>query len=333
MKLSFPRYNNQFKNQLITLLGDAWFKRKLWDWQFLSANRPSWKPVIVTDTQGLVVGFNAVIPVKVYYQNDIVEAAWSCDFIVDSNLRGQGVGKKIKLSLHQHYPLLLSLGISDQAVRVLKSMNWKCGTSVINYRKRLNSSDAKGVLIRGIQLLNYLKAKFSVNFEIRNIYDSQLSSRLPDENKFESFFSATQKGGCNQVIRDYSYLEWRYLQHPLAKYDFISLWQENSLKCIAVIRQNDNQSVLVDYIGPANNIGLKSQLIGYWFDYSPNAEFMNCTTSDTELGLVFLSNGFRSAEQQRFYVHGESKSSANNWFIMGGDSDGDILQAAQGVGK
>ncbi|MCW8931850.1 MAG: hypothetical protein OQL19_16655 [Gammaproteobacteria bacterium] len=333
MELNFSAYNNQHKAKVIQLLGGSKFKRKLWDWQFLDKSRPKWDPVIVTNSEGELLGFNAVMPVTVRFDNKNIEAAWSCDFIVDSVCRGMGIGQKIKVQLHQHYSLLFALGISDQAVRVLKKMGWRSNTRVISYRKRKQSTDIKGFVVRIIQLYNQFRLVLSNASDSEQEYytDYRLSSQLPEKKQVEQLLASILEGYDRTVIRDYEYLSWRYKHHPSACYNFISLWNNDSLIAIGVIRNQKNQSVLVDYIGPVSSFNLKLKLIEAWHDYSSAYAYMSCTSSDETLGEALIKSGFRATQKQRFYVYGDKQDCAENWFIMGGDSDGDILLAAQGV--
>jgi len=327
-QLNFPNYNNQHKKQVIALLGDASFKKKLWDWQFTDPNRPTWQPIVAEGSAGSVLGFNAVMPAKVYYDGELIEAAWSCDFIVASSCRGKGLGQKIKDKLHKQYPLLFSLGISDQAIRVLDKMGWKKGTPVTAYSKRNTINNFKDIIISAIQKLNQVKTLFIKKNKNGPNINFRLSSQLPEKDLVNQLSANSLKGYERIVIRDFDYLNWRYMQHPLSDYDYISLWSNEQLLGLGVIRTNKKQSILVDYLGPKQNIALKLQLIRAWHLYCPKIPAMSCTTSDLEIGIALKTFGFRAAQQQRFYVYGEPNDCAHHWFIMSGDSDGDILQAA-----
>lgn len=328
MKLNFPTYNNQHKSQIINLLGSARYKKKLWDWQFTHPSKRTWKPVIATNEDNKVLGFNAVMPTQIYYKGSLIDAAWSCDFIVDASCRGKGLGQKIKQQLHSNYPLLFSLGISDQAVRVLEKMGWKAGTSVIAYRKRNHSGGIKGQIIRLIQRLNQTFTTWLQVSPSSSSFEFSLSSHLPEKeliNELSEKCTATYE---KTIKRDYNYLNWRYQLHPLASYDFICIWNGAQLMGLGILRSTDKQSTLVDYLGPKNSPSVKLKLIEAWQNYYPEVEAMNCTSSDIEIGMALKQFGFRAAQKQRFYVYGTCDDCAKNWFIMGGDSDGEILQAA-----
>src|SRR5690606_18726010 len=81
-------------------------------------------------------------------------ALWSCDFFIDGHYRGQGLGKIIKAELIRRSPLIMSLGISDMAARVLLKMGWFGNSEVYSFRRIHRPNNPKSILIFLLQLWN-----------------------------------------------------------------------------------------------------------------------------------------------------------------------------------
>src|SRR5690606_9631196 len=115
--------------------------------------KEGFEPVVV-EQSGQIIGFNGVMPITVYYNGNEIGALWSCDFYVDGRYRGQGLGKVIKTELIARSPLIMSLGISDMASRVLLKMGWVGSSEVYSYRRIRRPSTPKTFLIFLLQLWN-----------------------------------------------------------------------------------------------------------------------------------------------------------------------------------
>ncbi|TAA46800.1 hypothetical protein [Corallincola spongiicola] len=318
-------YSPGYEQRVISLLGDHDFKRVLWPWQFQHIETV--QPVVLLDKDRQVKGFNGVMPVTVSIDGQHFPAVWSCDFVVAGDCRGQGVGKQVKLALQADFPRLMSLGISDSAVRVLSRMGWKPGARVITMR-RLGSQrrwrDAPLLLAQAI-----LTRLFGCSRQVGDGDALVWSQQLPMQADVDDLSVRVTPEYSRTVVRDYAYLSWRYEGHPLARYQYLSLQSENGLQALVVVRESLGHLRIVDYLGPA--AGVHEILLQAILKRYQGSRLFTCTTSDKNWLKALWRAGYLPQGRQRFYVYSETDGESEGWFLMAGDSDGELLQAARGA--
>ncbi|RMJ06140.1 hypothetical protein DOQ08_00825 [Marinobacter litoralis] len=331
-------YNDQLhRDQVLALFPDVPFKRDLWEYQFLlnpGAMKHNFSPVIAVNAQR-VVGFNGVVPVAMLWNGQVREGLWSCDFKVCSELRGKGVGRLIKEELAQRSPILISFGISPVAAIVLERMGWHANKDVHFLKKIRCPSSVRDHALSVFQCLTSAVNWTSGGDE----YSVSVQDSLPKQSDVDALWDEVKTGYDKVVVRNWSYLHWRYETHPLASYRFLELKNRaNQLKAIGIVRASGGQVRLVDYMGPAQDIAVKRALVKGVLNSWSDAKAFSAMTSDSQFKKVMKSLGFyQGREQPRFYVwtseraftSGECERNTQGWFIMGGDSDGELLQAAR----
>jgi len=331
-KIKIIPYSPAHKQAILDLLDSKPFKQQIWEWQFIqNPYATKFEPVILVDRWGTIIGFNGIMPVRIKIDDEVLAALWSCDFVVDSRYQSKGYGKVIKKDLHTRAPLIMALGISDMAARVLPRMGWQKNNIVDSFRKLNRITDAKSLLIATIQLINRVRA--SKKGQRAGTYEIVNSEILPEAGVVNRLWNGVSSDYRKIVVRDYPYLHWRYEGHPLARYRFISAWRQGDIVGLIVVRITEQNAHLVDYIGPAFDYGLKVALLEKFLSITTRLDYLHCSTSDREWKQLLQDYGFYKQEGKlRFYIFSamEKKDDAlSDWFIMGGDSDGDMLRASE----
>lgn len=140
---------------------------------------------------------------------------------------------------------------------------------------------------------------------------ASLLQQLPPREQIDELWAAVAQSYDKVVVRDWAYLDWRYQRHPFAQYLFLEVRDENdSLKALGVVRADDRQVRLVDYIGPAASAALKSAVVDAMLREWPNAASYSAMTSDLELKQVMKAHGFYQGREQppRFFLCGNHHS-------------------------
>lgn len=322
--------------RLMAMLAIEPFKGQLFNWQFYkegsaSADAEENTHLIALYNQGQLVAFNGVMPVKAWLRGDERQIYWSCDLIVDGDYRGQGIGHRLKQELKNECPdYIMSLGIADRAMSLLISMDWQLGTRVLEFKKQKLGFGPKSLAKTAVQWLNRISRLFlarrSLDFAV-NISDS-----LPEPGKLDELWRRVRASYDKVIARDSEYLIWKYQQHPLAAQDyrFIILQEQHLLQGVLIVRYCDGCLHIVDYLGPQ---GLEHfyQLLKAAIKYYPHARNYRVITSSMAFHRALVALGFHKTRvQQRFVAyHPTEKEPADDWFIMAGDSDGELLQAAR----
>ena len=326
-------YRSTHKESIVNLLGNKPYKMKIWEWQFCqNAFGIEFDPIVMVQ-DGKTVGFNGVMPVYVRSGGRDLLALWSCDFYVDKIMRGKGVGKKIKDELHKKSGLIMAFGISPMAERVLQKMGWARNTEIYSYSRYTQFNSLRRGLQLGVQSINRFRGSLLTEQGLYSDYQFKISATLPDKGEVEALWEAVRDGYDKIVCRNYSYLDWRYQNHPSASYKYLSIHCRSKLLALLVYRERAQSLLIVDYLGASGEYQFKKHVIRYFLTKEAKENEVHVSTSDPDLGRAFLGNGFfRLRLQPRFYVYsgltGVSGQEAG-WFVMPGDSDGELLVAAQ----
>lgn len=316
-------------------------KYQLFKWQYSSpaTKRADISPLLYVDSEDqAALAFNGLMPVDTWENGRDSISYWSCDFFVSKKARGRGLGKQVKQELKAltkgHN--VMSLGISDTAYHVLQKMGWRTNTDSKVELFTNSHFDKRLGFKHGLKVL-YQKTFASIhnNQQIEltdSTYCYQTSLSLPPEGEVQALWHNVKHGYCKIVARNYEYLNWKYQQHPVCAGVYRYLIGRDShskLASILIYRVAQNTVSIVDYLGPKKALALKYQAIENILKAYP-ARSLSMSTNDFEFKQCLGALGFYKHKQsQRFVAYNEtSDDTEENWFLMGGDSDGEFLQAA-----
>ena len=331
--LRLVKYAGRYRESVLELFQSVPYKAAIWNWEF--ERNPTGKlfdPVLIVNGDDQVIGFNGIIPVAATSYGKTLDRVWSCDFYVASDYRGQGVGTWLKRELDRRASIIMAFGVSDQADKVLSHLGWVQPNSVFSYRYGRERKSLRGLALQGLQWFNRIMGWLTPSTYHGNV---TVQSSLPAREEVDKLWEAVGPGYECIITRDFRYLNWRYQQHPYARYGFVVARSHGQLEGLLVVRYSQGALRMVDYCGPSQNSGLKRALIRCCKRQWRHAELFSVTTSDPELGQSAMHEGFfRARSQPRFFMR---MAPGNNdrvcpdkphWFIMTGDSDGELLQAA-----
>ncbi len=332
MKIS--SYTEKYREHVIDLLSSnnlevRKIRAALWDWQYV--NTPYVKRVedtgVVITEAGSVVGFNGFMPVRLKYNGQLIEAAWSCETIISQAFRGKGYGVPLVDAVKIRFPLVLGLGISDTAAHLLKKRGYKVCLEIDSFSYTNSIFGLKDIARLGIQYLTIIK-----NITTRPS-TAGLTAKILDiaylSPQTDLLWQTVSHGYSKSIVRDYAYLYWKYASHPFLKYHMIVIERRQAIVALAIfLKRDDGVSRLVDYIGPSRDIRIKYLIIRTFQQACSRSKLASCISTDAEIKLALTLRGFRrQASKPRFYIYSNIESDQkieNNWFVMGGDSDGGI---------
>lgn len=327
---NLTRYRPEHRSGILQLLNDAPFKERIWTWQFEDeAMADTFDPVILLDGDR-VVGFNGVMPARLNYLGQRVDGIWSCDFYVASECRGQGLGRTIKEALMEKAPVIMSFGVSPRASAVLEHMGWRRSPEVWTYRHIRHGHSLRDHLLRCLQLLNRITGGRRPPHAGR----LQWQSVLPEAGEVDALWERQSGHFTKVVVRDHRYLDWKYQRHPMAQYKFlVARDRAEGLEALMVVRRSDATVRIVDWLGDPGNASLIRTMVARCMADCTEATVFTLTTSDPVMGRAVEHCGFfRGRTQPAFFVRSileEDPNPERGWFLMGGDSDGELLLAAR----
>lgn len=329
VELSFSSPGSDDPEELARLLGTSAFKPHIWSWQF--GRYPDRARPVTAYLDGDLAGFNGLMAVDVNIEGRILPAAWSCDFIVKPNYRRRGVGRALKQELDRRCSFLMALGTSEAAASVLSASGWQQGSGPRAYM-RVNRALGRGDRLR--QFIQAVGRGLARQPEVPADLEVSIAHSLPDDAELDCLWTQAVRGYQRCIVRDAAYLRWRYLGHPLASYRFIQCRDQGTLRALAVARVESKTAWFVDYVGFAEDRDAMLALIDAFLIDAASCRMVGCTTSSLAFQRALLAKGFLPATSKplRFFVRATDELAppkpANGWFLMAGDSDGEILAAA-----
>jgi GNAT superfamily N-acetyltransferase len=278
---------------------------------------------------GRFLGFCGAAPVRI--QHDFIESVsfWTGDLFVIPEYRGKGLATILYDNAEANHELMLGFGTSDKAFPIKIKRGWVASNCINLYYFRQKSNSASQYLRKKICKLK--------RFFNRRVVDCTLEYEIIlklDPNKINSLWNISKNHYPNIVIRDYDYINWRYLSSPAKScYQFLVAKSNDGQKYHAMVILNVSDSLLkiVDYVGPIDNPAIKARLIEEIFNKFPSVDLYQCITSCQHFQACLHSAGFYCYSlKPRFTVlnkNGVRPYSADNWFVMLGDSDGEHIEA------
>lgn len=313
---------------------DEVLRSAIFEWQFGEANvlvqgRPGFW---VATVNGKVAGVNGMMPVQAWVKGQQVPAIWSCDTLVLEQFRGLGIGKGLLQRVSHEAPFVLGYGISDMSDPILAKAGWAPFDGVMGLYYSISEPGTKGAI------KNIASSVLRLTSAVARSKDPVISvSCRPasfDASHDHLWKSATAED-VGMVIRDTAYLNWRYRDHPSFRYEVLEAFKNGQLKAVLVLRHDELESVIVDYVGERQNVQLMNALLGFAVRklIDSDSRRIRCETSLPMLQKCLRQFGFRPYLGQfrfRSHVHPDHRNAQQpDWFVMTGDSDNDCSQISK----
>ncbi len=316
--------------EVAALYSEEPYKKSLWHWQFSHRFGRDAFAVVARDGSR-VVGFNGTMPIKIVDNSgQIIDAIWSCDFIVAPEYRGKGIGQSIKDEMAKTFVMpVMTLGISHNAFPLLIKKGWFSPARLNVWDLLLRPRSFRQVVLFGWAKI--CRAYLSVlNFRVKNKYIVEELDFIPQKIVIEHLWGLHRKQKNNvEILRDYDYLKWRYSDCPFDKYHFLHIGSSaDGSQALIIFRVSVGNNIeVVDFIGFAGE-KVVSAATKYWLKNYPDVLAVHWNTSISALYSGLIRNGFvKKNYGSRFATlsqYGESE-----WGLVAGDSDGDFLRVAR----
>lgn len=324
--IEFVPFTADLKEEIFQLLENQPIKRDLWDWQYNSnpwSAKSSSGVVLLVD--GKVVGFKGTMHVRLKMGSRVIDSIWNNDTYIHHDFRGNGFGSKLIEIIETMVPVALAFGISDMQLPLFMKRGWKKNVDVQEYFFQNKVASTKDLLKVLIQSPSFFKKKIrSIAYSIKDVP----ARDIPQE--IDQVWEKVHVEYDKIVVRNYDYIKWKYADHPSQSYRALVAYKDNNLLAIAIYRRTDSIAKFVDYLGPAQNQGLKQQLLGKFIAASKNSAKLHIITTDKEFIHSLNSFGFRKyGIGPSFCIHTNPPAAQceEGWFLMMGDSDGDLIDA------
>jgi len=328
------------RDDVFDLMSSNQAKRDLWQWQY--GNNPCNDHVrdhsVALYRGDALVGFCGIMPADIKFDEQHYTAKWCCDLHVNTAFRRQGIAGAVYEIIEAESDVAMGFGTGDVAYSLKRDRGWQTSDAIEEYFYTNKAQSFKGVIKQLLQLKNKCIAQLTRQLRslrqeqgrsIATRIDIQPQISLPE---IDALWNNVENGYQRAVVRDGQYINWKYVQHPSGNYNVISLRSEQQeLLSALVVRKTPAMAHIVDYVGPAKDIECKKILLDYFLRWSKGSARLHCISSCDEWNQLLRSKGFlKYPKTPRFTVitnWSREPAIADNWFLMTGDSDGDLLNA------
>ena len=205
-----------------------------WAWHFLEvpASSPDDIPLWIAKVKEEIVGQLAAIPVEIKVGDELKRAMWILDFVVHTQYRRKGLGKRLVRAAMESCPVGLGINTDEQhAPALLESLGWTKLGNLRRYHKLLFPGSA----LR--EIAQWRIAREVVNFGYTPFrprlsgLSSKATVRMVEE--FDASFDALWQRAGKQwpcgVVRSAQYLEWQFARQPGKRFDALGLYENDAL--------------------------------------------------------------------------------------------------------
>lgn len=318
--------------------------RPRWQWMFeASARRLGLDTQVWLYRDGdRVAGHNGALPVQLKIGDAIRTTAWLVETNVLEKYRTQAAGPRLLAAAQQQLPFAISLGQTETMRAILLKMGWKVvaplqtAQLLIRPERVLKGKLPPGAALGagiGLRALASLKRLGHSSLELTTHEVAQYGPQ------HDALWEAMSRDvGC-AVVRDASYLTWKYLDQPGQSFVRYDMHADGRLVATSVwmLREPDDayryrRAFLVDLVAPlSDDATLDGVLrVGCARMADLGADAVLCLHINDRLTSALTRTGFSPREPGRFllvYPDGLSEAEAERvldarqWLVTQGDSD------------
>lgn len=338
------------EHQIFEFQRVAWPNRRAdwiiprWRWMFVeSARRLGVQPRVWVCRDGeRIVAHNGAIPVKLKVGAEERLTAWLVETMVLEEYRSQALGSRLMVEAHAAVPFALSLGQTEQMRQIQFQLGWvqvaPLRTAQLLIRpERVLKSKLPAPMAQaaswGLRISDAARGlrRSGRRAEVRSI------DRF-DERHDRLWEAMARDVGC-AVVRDASYLNWKYVDQPGQEFVRLELADGDTVLGVVVLmfRGADahyryDRAFLVDLVAPLSGGQLLADLVAVARERAMQggADALVCHHTDRRLGRALRQAGFLSRAPERFLLvrPGELDGDASRllvdadaWVATHGDSD------------
>ncbi len=308
IRVGTPHSLNVNSREVVSFFKEEWSRPialgnlKFYTWQFIEV--PYQDNIdnccIAVDEDLNILAVMGVNNRKFIENNNEVYAAELTTWIVKEEYRSKGIGPKMITFLTDKYDILIGMGISNDALPVYLRNGFKYLKAIPRYMK----------VIDWTQIDKY--AEYNANAKKvdkywnkkRKIieYDTVDFNKKELENICNMFYENN-----NLFSRDYEYLTWRYINHPVFNYNInIIASRENSGYGVCIVTREettkDGLKILhiVDLFGDNKDIDAS---ISYVINFATSNEIpiIDFFNTNSNINSFFIKSGWFSALDNDFF--------------------------------
>lgn len=318
-----------------------------WRWMYLdSADRLRVEPMVWLYHDGeRVVAHQGGIPVRLKIDTQEITTGWFVETMALESARGRTVGPAVIMKAAEDLPFNISLGQTPAMRELQYRLGWVKVADLQTAQLLLNPSGvlrdklkiapaafAAGAAFRGWSAMRRLASRASLaGFEVAEV------DRFGSGH--DRLWERVQRDLMCAVVRDASYLNWKYVGQPGQAFHRLELRRDGEPVAVVVLSIAEPQGeyryrrgFLVEILAPLSDRQILQAALeavrGHAVQHGCDA--IVCHHIDKRLTTALSSAGYLRREPTRFLLVRPGSSTpdirdrvldGNNWFVTMGDSD------------
>ncbi len=310
-----------------------------WRWQYES-NVAGPGCITVAEVENRIVGQVALRRNRINFLGENLDAVQSCDTMIDPAYRGtslfvdiikkstnlaadMGISAVFGFPNRLAYPALMRFGGRFHIATL------KCYVYRLGYRKFIGKYLDQAV--RSLVGLRNL-GSFSVRKKMmRDPIRIDVQTSIPED--VDALIEESRRYQILSIWKNSDYLEWRYVRHPLYRYEFHALKVRGRLEAVAVCRDCRDKVEICEFIHKTRHLRqsvlfLKKIIRYYTFRCAETIEFKGW--DDGFFDYIFKAAGFSGFPCTSLVFVGRAFSPVRlekmwtnplNWTVVMGDAD------------
>lgn len=360
LALNMREYKEGDEQAIVNLLDivfGAWSsKGGLNYWKWLYKDNPAGRPIIrIAEYDKKVVGHYAIFPVRMKVREGCILGSQSVDTAVHPEYRGRGIFKTLASKVYAEAGksgIPLTYGFTDIKMPAYKGFTKKLGwkhiclmtlmTNILNPEKTLKKYFTRNRLLLSLgklflNTLKFFKSMFKIFETHSQIEDLKIHEVRRFDERINALWTKLSKMYDLIVIRDKTYLNWRYVDKP-DKYILYIAERKDKILGYAVLKETINgnfkKGFMVDIMAPANHDEVIAALIAKAMEHfkERNVDLVECQLIKSHPYCKILKKaGFLALRStSAFIIHIKSQQigltdllslDIKKWFITYGDGD------------
>lgn len=320
-----------------------------WCWMLVeSAFRLDSKPLVwLYLKDNAVVAHQGAIPVRLQVADDEVMTGWFVETMAAKSIRGSAIGPMLVKKALEDLPLNLSLGQTKQMRELQFALGWEqvcllsrhlfvCGYRM-NLRNKLPTHLAEFAAF-ALGLFHNLRWRWRRQAKGARISFAHIK-RFNEEH--DELWRQMASSCVCAVVRDASYLNWKYIDRPSNRFTCIEIRDGDKLLGISVVMVSEpnktydyRRGFLVDFVMPLDRVDVILALINESVRVlkSLKVQTVTCHITSEPVRAALKAFGFIDREPRHHFLvavennqtpFGRRLLQEHNWFLTLGDSDAD----------
>jgi N-acetylglutamate synthase-like GNAT family acetyltransferase len=339
------------------VLGKRPYERRLdlWKWRYdrNPARTDAFPSFLVVEEKNRIVGVHGLIPLRVKTGTRQLFASCSCDLAVDPAARSAGMKLKLAALAKELSPLHLSTSANEPANKITLALGGREVSS--GRRKWILPLKASGLMRRKLAdrgwgseivagasmaiwkpadwILAVVRSAKSPN----RVAGGKIKDVASFDARFDKLWEDLAEEQAILVVRDSSYLNWRYSDSPFAGIQSFELSRGDHLLGFSVIHLAVDEdrlrfAAILELAGPRGENVVTEHLLGEAIRraVAAGAHYVIVRASTSEEEDSFRRLGFRAREMRYSPVTYKNNSDVpkelfekdRNWYLTLGDGDG-----------